>query len=294
MRNARVEKIDWPAILADAVNKPGVISKAYSTFWNYSVGNQFSALFQCMLRGIEPGPIHTYKGWAELGRHVKKGEKAIVLTMPITVNQKREDSGNTDPASEVAKTDVAGDNAGPPKRRIFVDRPHWFVLAQTEGKEYVPLEIPEWEEASALRTLLIGRVSFRNLDGNCQGYACLRQVAVSPIAFMPHRTLFHEVAHVVLGHTEESQTMSDGDERTPRDIREVEAECVALICCESLGLPGAEFSRGYIQHWLRAQPIPEKSVHRIFKTADAILRAGRPIAVDSGEIPSQLLPEETS
>jgi hypothetical protein len=56
----------------------------------------------------------------------------------------------------------------------------------------------------------------------------------------------------------------------------VEAECVALICCESLKLAGAEFSRGYIQHWLKSQTIPEKSVHRIFKAADAILKAGRP------------------
>ncbi len=29
--------------------------------------------------------------------------------------------------------------------------------------------------------------------------------------------------------------------------RQVEAEAVALLCCESLGLPGAEYSRSYIQ-----------------------------------------------
>src|SRR5438046_587815 len=111
MGTSRAEKTDWPAILADAVNKPGVISKAYSTFWNYSVGNQISALFQCMLRGIEPGPIHTYKGWLEIGRHVKKSEKAIVLTMPVSVNLKREDARGTHPAPEVAKTDTAGETA---------------------------------------------------------------------------------------------------------------------------------------------------------------------------------------
>jgi hypothetical protein len=61
---------------------------------------------------------------------------------------------------------------------------------------------------------------------------------------MPAKTLFHELAHVVLGHTAEA-SMNDGSERTPRSLREVEAECVALLCCESLSLPGAEFSRGY-------------------------------------------------
>jgi antirestriction protein ArdC len=284
MRNPRANRIDWQSILIEAVEKPGIISKAYSTFWNYSVGNQLAALFQCMLRGIEPGPIHTYKAWQELGRQVKKGEKAIVLTMPLTVSDK---------ATSVKANDASPSSIPPnspaTKRRIFVERPHWFVLSQTEGKEYAPLQSPEWNEANALRTLLIGRVPFRHLDGNCQGYAVLRQVAVSPIAFLPHRTLFHEVAHVVLGHTEESQTMTDDDGRTPRDIREVEAECVALICSESLGMPGAEFSRGYIQHWLKSNSIPEKSVHRIFKAAEAILRAGRP--VESAD-PSSTITEE--
>ena len=41
---------------------------------------------------------------------------------------------------------------------------------------------------------------------------------------------------------------TDG-ETTPRSLREAEAECVALLCCEALGLPGADECRGYIQHW---------------------------------------------
>ena len=62
---------------------------------------------------------------------------------------------------------------------------------------------------------------------------------------------------------------------------EVEAESVALLCCESLGLDGAEFCRGYIQNWLRrgsglnADAIPEKSAQTIFRAADQIIRAGR-------------------
>jgi hypothetical protein len=112
-------------------------------------------------------------------------------------------------------------------------------------------------------------------DGNAQGYAVGRQVAVSPVAFMSHRTLMHELGHVVLGHTRESQRMEDDNSTTPRDLREVEAECVALICCSSLGLGGEEFSRGYIQHWFKGQMIPERSAQKIFKVADQILRAGR-------------------
>jgi hypothetical protein len=47
---------------------------------------------------------------------------------------------------------------------------------------------------------------------------------------------------------------------------------VALLCCESLGLPVAEFSRGYIQYWVGE--IPERSAQKIFHAADLILKAG--------------------
>jgi hypothetical protein len=81
------QKVDWSAILADAINKPGVISEAYSRVWNYSFGNQLLAWFQCFERKITPGPIHTFLGWKNLGRTVRKGEKALTLCMPTTVKQ---------------------------------------------------------------------------------------------------------------------------------------------------------------------------------------------------------------
>jgi hypothetical protein len=89
---------------------------------------------------------------------------------------------------------------------------------------------------------------------------------------------------------------SEGDfsdtETTPRSLCEVEAEAVALLCCESLGLEGANFCRGYIQNWLRrgvegkAESIPEKSAQKIFRAADQILRAGRTINAQSEEYPN--------
>ena len=62
---------------------------------------------------------------------------------------------------------------------------------------------------------------------------------------------------------------------TPRDIREVEAEGVAYICCSQLELSGLVESRGYIQSWLQGNAIPEKSAQKIFSTAQKILTAGR-------------------
>lgn len=258
----------WAQLLLDAVQKPGMISKAYKKFWTYSVGNQLLALFECFQRNLEPGPINTLLKWNELGRHVKRGEKGITLCMPVTVKRKLKPGAIPDAGT-------SEEAASPGTFTRFIYRARWFLLCQTEGKEYIPAELPSWSETHALETLGIERVPFQHLNGNTQGYAVDRSVAVSPIAAMPEKTLFHELAHVVLGHCDELKRMDD-DDRTPISIREVEAECVALLCCESMNLAGTEFCRGYIQHWLGAQAIPERSAQKIFKAADQILKAGHP------------------
>jgi hypothetical protein len=267
---------DWSRLLADAVSRPGVISSAYSAFWNYSVGNQLLALFECATRNLQPGPIHTFGGWLKLNRHVRRGEKAITLCVPRTVKRRREDPPPTNDAIEAAANDPGPHtDAGEVSFTVFAYRPHWFVLSQTEGEPYRPLAIPAWEERRALHQLMIDRVPFQHLNGNCQGYATGRSFAVSPVAHLPHRTCLHEIAHIVLGHTEELGGLSDGEERTPRDLREVEAEAVAFLCCQSLGLPGEAFSRGYLQHWLGSKSIEPRMAQRIFRATDTILRAGR-------------------
>jgi len=80
-------------------------------------------------------------------------------------------------------------------------------------------------------------------------------------------------------------------ELTPRHIREVEAGSVALICCESLGLEGAEYFRGYIQHWMKTESeIPNQSAARIFTAAASILKAG---TLDGGLAKQQAAEVET-
>jgi hypothetical protein len=154
-------------------------------------------------------------------------------------------------------------------------------VSQTEGQELEPQVMPELDDKQVLTALDIQRIPFDSTDGNCQGFARKRQIAINPVAQLPHKTLFHEAAHVVLGHTTEAD-FSD-TERTPKNLREVEAESVALLCCEALNLEGADYCRGYIRNWLcpaigyNGAGIPEKSAQKIFRAADQILRAGRPV-----------------
>lgn len=99
---------DWPRVLADAVQKPGVIPTVYTAFWNYSADNQLLAWFQCLQRNLDPAghtcgtrrvPIRTlYISWAftlpvhgvisasKIGRPMKPGlpTKATWSVKPVS------------------------------------------------------------------------------------------------------------------------------------------------------------------------------------------------------------------
>jgi antirestriction protein ArdC len=244
----------WQQLLNEAVTKRGLLAAAYNAFHSYSTGNQVLAMVQCQQRGITAGPLATFPAWKDKGRYVKKGEKALMLCMPVT--RKNEDDETY---------------------TSFIYRNRWFVLSQTEGAEIEQPNPPTWDKSHALAELGITEIDFDLIDGNVMGYAKKRSIAISPLAFAPFKTLFHELAHVVLKHTEEAD-FSDTDQ-TPKSLREVEAECVALILCESLNLSGADYARGYIQNWLSGEVIPEKSAQKIFRAADRILKAGAPVAM---------------
>ena len=248
-------------LLDHAVNEPGVISEAYSAFHNYSIGNQLLAWGQCQARHIPPGPMATYPRWRELRRHVKRGEKALTLCQPVTIKRRVAAEDDTEQEAEYVAR--------------FIYRAGWFTLAQTDGQDLPPQPIPSWDRARALDALAITEIPFDLTDGNVLGFARGRMIAVSPLCPMPHKTTLHEVAHVLLGHTSEGD-QADG-ERTPRNLRECEAEAVALLCCAALELPGVAEARGYVQHWWgHGNPIPERSAQRILKVADEILKGGRP------------------
>jgi len=248
----------YAELLKEAVTKKGVLSSCYSRFHRYSFANQIWAWAQSCEMNIPLAPIATLKQWNAMGRKVKKGSSAIFLNMPVMIDVK-------DPITKEKTGEV---------KQLFIPRKNWFFLSQTEGDEYVQEEkIAEWDKDLSLQNLKIEEVPFTMADGNCQGYAEGRSIAINPVAVLPHKTRFHEIAHIVLGHTLEHK-MADS-ELTPRDIREVEAESVAYILCQLLGLKGEEESRGYIQSWLKDKDIEDASARKIFSAVDKILKSGQ-------------------
>src|SRR5205809_7144825 len=119
-------------LLASAVTEPGTISAAYRQFYNYSLGNQLLAFSQCIGRKIQPGPLATFMGWKEKGRHVRKGAKALTLCQPVTVKRTREQDDDSADVNVFTR---------------FVYRPYRFVLAQPEGQDLPTAILPAMDRA---------------------------------------------------------------------------------------------------------------------------------------------------
>src|SRR5882672_9333244 len=67
---------------------------------------------------------------------------------------------------------------------------------------------------TGLANLGIERMPFDSTDGNCEGYARDGRIAINPLAQLPVKTLFHELAHVAIGHCSEGAVTDT--ELTPR------------------------------------------------------------------------------
>jgi antirestriction protein ArdC len=242
------DKLNWTEMLI------GRMFEAYRAFHSYSICNQASQLTN---RGLRVSPLSTFNGWQAKGRKIRKGEKAISLWMPLTFHSKDED--NDDKQKTITR---------------FAFKNNWFALSQTDGKDYELPPMPAWNKEQALTNLQVEEISFDMADGNCQGYATQNKLAINPLAQLPHKTLFHELGHIMLGHTKSDHVEADRHELV-RNIKEVEAESVAMILCEVLDLPGVEYTRGYIQDWLKSDKIPEASAKAIMSAASKILKAGQ-------------------
>ncbi|OWG12596.1 hypothetical protein KDK82_6023 [Delftia sp. K82] len=267
---------DWSKLFDSILTDPGVLGTYYSAFHEYSLGNQVLAMMQLVDRGLPISPISSFHAWKEKGRKVAKGQKALGLWMPVTVkgDKARGDAkdGDADATSETGS------------KRIFVIRNNWFAYSQTEPDErgdcpsYSPPETPVcgWDKAQALAALEVTEVPFEMVSGNTQGFArpSSKEVSISPLAKLPHKTLFHELAHCIL-HAKDAEFACLFE--LDKSIREAEAEATAFLCCSALGLPGLEEARGYVQAWLGSGSTREafkKSASRVFTAANRILKAG--------------------
>jgi len=258
------DTLDWRRLLDEALTAPGDLTGVYDRFHDYSFANML--LFR--QQGIHE-PVASFSRWKALGRHILKGAKAKEVIVPVVMQEALplENEAEATPTAEhrEAVARVIGFKA---VRAIF-------ALSDTDGPELPAVKPADWDLQAALGKLGVREVPFDELNGNIHGYSQGLEFAINPLAVNRTKTVFHELGHIVLGHTLPSTIE---EYRAHRGIAEFQAEAVAYLSMNELDLldeQTASVSRGYFQHWLKDEQLPDRTIQQVFRATDAILKAGR-------------------
>jgi hypothetical protein len=238
---------------------------AMARFHNYSFGNIVAIARQRPTASRVAG----FGTWKEMGRFVKRGERGIQILAPmIGYRRKNTEAGqNTDSDS----------SAKPQPTLIGFRAVYVFDLAQTEGED-----LPEFDhnisgEVGDQRDRLIDFLAHQNiaLEFNERIAPALGVSYGGKIALLPGQskaeefvTLVHETAHELL-HKAERRTF------TTATVRETEAEAVAFIVGQAIGLGMGNASSDYIQMYNGNATLLAESLEVIQRTSAVILAAIR-------------------
>lgn len=258
--------------------------QAMSKFYRYSYGNVLLILAQCP----HASQVAGYRLWRdEFGRQVKRGEKGIAILAPSTyhrdklVNRKDPDTGAT----------LEGPDGQPLKETQRVKLTcfvivHVFDVSQTEGKEVPGLGVNELtgsvEGFSSLYDRLVALspldVVQEDIPGEAKGMCCYndQRIVIRPgmSQVQTVKTLIHEIAHAKL----HDPANVPKEERKGRSAKEVEAESVAYVVCQRLGIDTSDYSFGYVAGWSQGKELSElkASLNTIQTTAAALIDAVLP------------------
>ena len=190
-------------------------------FWRYSLHNQLLIHIQRPRASRVAG----FRTWNQLGRRVNAGEKAIKILAPFIKHVVKKDERT----GEEKEFDLT-----------YFCPVSVFDVSQTDGQDLPKLDIDltgnshEW-----LITRLVEfckkhqiEVEFKELGVNgLYGYSQGGKIAVAANQSpnMQVNTLIHEIAHELLHKGEDGQKFT-------KQEREIQAESVAYVVCQSLGL----------------------------------------------------------
>ena len=235
-------------------------------------------LIACQLvdRGIEPdGLTASYKTWtrvpAEAGGtcQVAKGEKALWIYAPMTATQRVIDDQTGD--ERVVSTGVRGFKAVPV-----------FHQSQLDGSPALPEPpTPEllrgddaparvWDAVVAelgvdgYTVVLVERA--RGATWNGQTSFTSRDVRVHDDLEPPQRlkTLLHEWAHATMGHETRVGESS-------RHIAEVEAESVAYLLCDRVGVDSQQYTVPYVSGWAGSVDVVKATAERVLGATSKLI-----------------------
>lgn len=228
---------------------------AMGRFHEYSWSNVMLILSQ----KPDARKVAGFNTWKKFDRFVKKGEKGIVVIAPMLIKPK-----------EARDTGDAKDNDSILRfKAVYV-----FDVSQTDGEP-----MPEFARVGGnpnghtdrLKKLVADKsiqleysADIGSAHGLSHGGKITLRTGLSPAE--EFSTLVHELAHEILHR---------GDRRmeTSKTIRETEAEAVAFVVCQAIGLDTNGAAADYIQLYDGDKETLALSLGHIQRTAAEILAA---------------------
>jgi hypothetical protein len=239
---------DWAAFLTVA-----------SHFHTYSPNN----VLLILLQRPHATRVAGYRSWQRLGRQVNKGAKGIAILAPCVYRKRAVDEAE------------AADKPGLARVRGFTVV-HVFDEADTTGEPLPDVRPVLLHGDATLWDALATQVAAAGYSvsrGDCapaNGYTRFSDHTVvvdrSLSGRQADKTLCHELGHVLL-HDAARIT-------TDRDLAEIEAESVAYIVCNALGVETASYSLPYVANWARGNIDKVRATaERVVRTAQVVLAA---------------------
>jgi len=226
---------------------------AVARFHNYSSGNILLIQSQMPTASNVAG-FHTWR--TKFNRFVKKGEKGIMILAPMI--GKKEDK-----------------ETGEEKKAIFGFKAAYvFDQSQTAGEELPAFSRMQGDPSDNLTKLAAFiaesgiTLEYTDAIAPARGMSSGGKIQILPTLepAQMFSTLTHELAHELL---------HKGDRRaeTTKTIRETEAEAVAFVVCEAIGLDTNTAAADYISLYRGDGATLAESLHHIQKTASTIIAA---------------------
>jgi antirestriction protein ArdC len=232
--------------------------KAMGRFHRYSVGNAILIQLQ------KPDATHVagFRAWQRLGRHVRKGEHGIAIMAPVVWRRKAKpphDDNDDDSDEETVST----------FKTAYV-----FDVSQTDGRPLPEFARAKGDPGGYLQRLerfiaergikLERHESLRMADGVSTGGTILLKASLAPAE--DFSVLVHETAHEIM-HQDPTNRPKE------KIVKEAEAEAVAYVVCQGIGLDVNTASSDYIQLYDGDKKTLMASLERIQRAAAEILEA---------------------
>jgi antirestriction protein ArdC len=247
---------------------------AMGRFHNYSFGN----ILEIARQKPNATRVAGLYAWNQLGRKVKKGERGIRILAPVIGVHRKKDTEAEKGNRDQNRTILFG------FRSAYV-----FDVSQTEGKDLPELSERVTGDVGKCRERLVDfilvqgiQLEFKESIAPALGVSYGGRIAILPGQDEAEEfsTLVHELSHEML-HKSQRRTA------TTKTVRETEAEAIAFVVSQTIGLDAGHAAANYIHLYDGNAALLTESLEVIQQTSAVILSALETASLAEAESPKR-------